>query len=75
MNKEFVKKMIKAKKLEYEAIKELIPDNLKSKVKDFEEETSKFLKELALELIKDEVNEKRSDGNEKKVKKIGIDFN
>ncbi len=73
MNKEFMKKMIKAKKLEYEAMKELMPEGLKSKVGHMEGEAISLLKDLALELLKDETLEKRESCS-KKVKKVGVDF-
>ena len=40
MNKEFAKKMIKAKRLEYEAIKEVMPEGLKSRIDSFEKEAA-----------------------------------
>ncbi len=73
MNKEFMKKMMKAKKLEYEAIKEVMPDRLKSKISNIEEEALNLLKDLALDLLKDEALEKRESGT-KRVKKIGVNF-
>ncbi|MCY6958564.1 hypothetical protein [Clostridium brassicae] len=73
MNKNFIKKMIKAKKLEYEAIQELMPNSLKSIISNTEKEAFKFLKDLSLELLKDEELEK-TESNTKQVKKIGVDF-
>ncbi|EPY2305929.1 hypothetical protein ACXATD_001574 [Clostridium sporogenes] len=73
MNKNFIKKIIKAKKLEYEAVQELMPKSLKSKISNMEKEVLKLLKDLSLELLKDEELEKR-ESNNKQVKKIGVDF-
>ncbi|AUM94200.1 TPA: hypothetical protein LA742_000819 [Clostridium botulinum] len=73
MNKNFIKKIIKAKKLEYEAVRELMPKSLKSKISNMEKEVLKSLKDLSLELLKDEELEKR-ESNNKQVKKIGVDF-
>ncbi|EPY2272460.1 hypothetical protein ACXAUS_001284 [Clostridium sporogenes] len=73
MNKNFIKKMIKAKKLEYEAVQELMPNGLKSKINNMEKEVFNLLKDLSLELLKDEQLEKR-ESNTKQVKKIGVDF-
>ncbi|EJO5346345.1 hypothetical protein NRP93_000389 [Clostridium botulinum] len=73
MNKNFIKKMIKAKKLEYEAVQELMPNGLKSKINDMEKEVFNLLKDLSLELLKDEQLEKK-ESNSNQVKKIGIDF-
>ncbi|GAE00742.1 hypothetical protein CBO05C_0432 [Clostridium botulinum B str. Osaka05] len=73
MNKNFIKKIIKAKKLEYEAVRELMPKSLKSKISNMEKEVLKSLKDLSLELLKDGELEKR-ESNNKQVKKIGVDF-
>ncbi|AVP62841.1 MULTISPECIES: hypothetical protein [Clostridium] len=73
MNKNFIKKMIKAKKLEYEAVQELMPNGLKSKINNMEKEVFNLLKDLSLELLKDEQLEKM-ETNTKQVKKIGVDF-
>ncbi|AJD30849.1 hypothetical protein AAGC94_00640 [Clostridium sporogenes] len=73
MNKNFIKKMIKAKKLEYEAVQELMPDGLKSRINNMEKEVFNLLKDLSLELLKDEQLEKM-ETNTKQVKKIGVDF-
>lgn len=73
MNKNFIKKIIKAKKLEYEAVQKLMPKSLKSKISNMEKEVLKLLRDLSLELLKDEELEKR-ESNNKQVKKIGVDF-
>ncbi|HIG0361764.1 hypothetical protein [Clostridium sporogenes] len=73
MNKNFIKKMIKAKKLEYEAVQELMPNGLKSRINNMEKEVFNLLKDLSLELLKDEQLEKM-ETNTKQVKKIGVDF-
>lgn len=73
MNREFMKKIIKAKRLEYEALKEIMPDKLKSKVSNFEDEVVIFFKDLALEMIKEESSVKR-ESETKSVKKISVDF-
>ncbi|HDK7175946.1 hypothetical protein [Clostridium sporogenes] len=73
MNKNFIKKVIKAKKLECEAVQELMPKSLKSKISNMEKEVLKSLKDLSLELLKDGELEKR-ESNNKQVKKIGVDF-
>jgi hypothetical protein len=73
MNKEFVKKMIRAEKLKYEAIKEVLPDNLRKKVENFEKDTVNLLKDIAVEIIKEDLNN-TSDENIKKAKKVEVDF-
>lgn len=75
MYREFMKKMIKAKKLEYEAIKELLPDSMKEKVSEFEKEALESIKDFAMDIVTEEMKEKKSNGEKKVVKKIGIDFN
>jgi hypothetical protein len=73
MNKEFVKKMIRAEKLKYEAIKEVLPDNLRKKVENFEKDTINLLKDIAVEIIKEDLNNS-ADENIKKTKKVEVDF-
>lgn len=73
MNKEFVKKMIKAEKLKYEAIKEIMPDNLKIKVEQFEKDAFNLLKDIALEIIKEDVVDESHVGA-KSTKKVNVDF-
>lgn len=70
VNKEFVKKMIKAKKLEYEAIKEVLPEEIKEKVDNLEIEAMDIIKDIAIEILKEE-NVKNTEEN-KAVKKINI---
>ena len=81
MNKEFAKKMIKAKRLEYEAIKEVMPEGLKSRIDSFEKEAFTLIKDLAIEILSEDVNEKSKCNSEnnlnkdgKNVKKISVDF-
>jgi hypothetical protein len=82
MNKEFVKKMIKAKRLEYEAIKEVMPERLKDRIDTFEKEAFSLIKDLAIEIISEDAHKKsKSNSNDnynkdsKNVKKISVDFN
>lgn len=77
MNKEFLKKMMKAKMLEYEAIKELIPSNMKDKIESCEKELMDTFKDIALEMIMEEKDSysNKSDDTKRKVKKIGVEFN
>ena len=82
MNKEFAKKMIKAKKLEYEAIKEVMPEGLRDRIDTFEKEAFSLLKDLAIEILSEDAHEKskcNSDDNcnkdNKNIKKISVDFN
>lgn len=73
MNKEFIKKIIKAEQLKYEAVKEILPDNIRKKVDTFEKDTVNFLKDIAVELVKEDLNSKNED-IKKETKKINVDF-
>ena len=73
MNKEFVKKMIKAEKLKYEAIKELLPSSLRKKAEDFERDAFNLLKDIALEMMKEDVEEE-SHESKKTTKKVDVYF-
>lgn len=78
MNQEFIKKMIKAKRLEYEAIKEIMPDKIKNKIEAIEKDAFNLLKDIAIEIVKEEVEverENNSSMNNKGSKKINVDFN
>ena len=48
-NKEFIKKIAAAKKMEYEAMKELLPDNTKNAWNDMENAVIELLKEAAID--------------------------
>lgn len=71
MNKEFVKKIIKAEKYKYEAIKEILPTPLKKRVETFEKEALALFKEVALEIVKED---RKEEENKKAVKKVDVDF-
>lgn len=82
MNKEFAKKMIKAKRLEYEAIKEVMPEGLKNRIDSFEKEAFTLIRDLAVEILSEDANEKSKCNSEnnlnqdgKNVKKINVNFN
>ncbi|MBL4931934.1 hypothetical protein [Clostridium paridis] len=70
MNREFIKKIIKAEKLKYEAIKEILPTKVREKVEELENDSVNILKDVAVELLKEEVKET----NSKSIKKVNIDF-
>ncbi|MDQ2087426.1 hypothetical protein RBH29_13420 [Herbivorax sp. ANBcel31] len=73
MNKEFMKKMIKAELLKYQAIKEILPDSMKSKVENLEKEALCFMKDFALEMIS-EYSVKEEQSEKKQTKKVDVDF-
>lgn len=80
MNKEFAKKMIKAKRLEYQAIKEIMPEDIRNRIDAFQKEAFNLIKEVAIEMVKDDMNEKsnkenKCDTDSKSVKKINVNFN
>ena len=86
MNKEFVKKMIKAKKLEYEAIKEIMPETIKNRIDSFQKEAFNLIKDVAIEIIKEDMQNRNTNKSEcdidnetnttnKNIKKISVDFN
>jgi lipoate-protein ligase A len=54
VNKEFVKKMIKAERLRYEAFKEILPHSIKERVDTLEKDAVNFLKDIAIEIIKED---------------------
>lgn len=70
MNREFIKKMIKAEALRYEAIMEVLPPAVSKRVKQFQGEAESILKEIALELIE----EKSGPNDKKEIKKVKVDF-
>lgn len=74
MYREFMKKMIKAKKLEYEAIKEILPDSVKGKVEEAEKNAIDLFKDIAVDIMTEEVKNGKQEG-EREVKKVRVDFN
>ncbi len=73
MNKEFIKKIIMAEKLKYEAIKEIMPDKMRERVDSFEKDAFNLLKEVALELIREGVKEGSCE-DKKTAKRVNVDF-
>lgn len=67
MNKEFVKKMLKAEMLRYSAIKEIMPEAIKGRIDNFEKEAAGILKEVVFEAF-----EEKSEDNPKECKKVNI---
>jgi hypothetical protein len=73
MNKEFMAKIIKAKKLEYEALKDIMPDKLRARVDKFEKEAVDVLKDVAVEIMKDNQGHE-AETVKKETKKVKVDF-
>ena len=70
MNKEFVKKLLQAKKLEYEALEEILPDCIKEK----RSRVVSDIKDIIRDVIIEDITEDKSTKN-REVKKVNIDFN
>lgn len=73
MNKVFLSKIIKAKKLEYEALKEIMPNGIRSKVDSFEKAAFNIAKDIAIEIINEDTTLVPNE-DKKAIKKIGVDF-
>lgn len=76
MNHEFVVKIMQAKKMEYEAIKEILPDKLLKHIDKLEIDMIDIMKELAISGFEDKGNNKSKSGvsKEKKIKKVEIEL-
>ena len=64
--------MIMAKKFEYDAIKELMPDFMKRRIKAAETDIINLLKDTALEVINEEIKDNKKSSEEKIIKKLDI---
>lgn len=73
MRKEFVKKMLKAELLRYEAIKEILPENIKNNINKIEKDAAEVIKDLAIEFLKDQ-NASSEKEDKKEIKKVKVDF-
>lgn len=73
MNKEFIKKMLKAERLKCEAIKEILPDKVREKADAFERDAFMLIKDIAVEII-NEHEDKESCKSKKNIKKVDVDF-
>jgi hypothetical protein len=74
MNREFVDKMIEAKKLEGEALMMLLPENVRGHVEVIEKEMKAIVVETIAEFAMDKNKcEKDSDKARNKVHKVEID--
>ncbi len=73
MNKKFIKSMIKSEILKYDALKEILPEDVKTKFERFEKEVISVMKDIAIEIVTD--NSNKDEGAEKKeVRKVSVDF-
>lgn len=71
MNKQFLLKMAQAKQLQFEALKEIMPDRLVEKIDNLENEIIDIGKEVILATMMDskQTKEKQSKEDEKRTKK------
>ena len=76
INRRFMIKMLKAKKMEYEAMKELMPTTVKHLVEETEGEMKGFLKEVVAEYMKESycACDEEEMKAEKKSKKVKVEF-
>ncbi|ROR26363.1 hypothetical protein EDD66_10885 [Mobilisporobacter senegalensis] len=73
MNHEFVTKMIQAKKMEYEALKEIMPEKMADHINELENNIIDVLKECILSGFTDTRAQKDSEETKTKVQKVEID--
>lgn len=71
MNKKFLRKLIQAEIMKYEAIKELLPECTREKVEEAEKEILDEIKEMALEIFFEQEDEDKKP-SPSKVKKVEI---
>ncbi|OPX44936.1 hypothetical protein CLHUN_11680 [Ruminiclostridium hungatei] len=64
MNREFVKKLVKAEMLRYEALKEILPENMKSRLKGIEREAGSLIKDIAFEFMAESLFKQEDQGQE-----------
>lgn len=75
MNRQFVKKMLQAKQLEYQALKEIMPEKMAKRVTKVEGELMELGKEFFMTMLCDEPNDnQKSDSDAKpKTRKVTIE--
>ncbi|MDF2484473.1 MAG: hypothetical protein K0R46_641 [Herbinix sp.] len=75
MNKQFVVKMMQAKQLEYQALKEIMPETMVNRIEKLENEVVDIAKEYFMARMnhtKDDTQTSAKDSNSK-VRKVTID--
>lgn len=75
MNKEFMIKIMQAKKLEYEALKSVLPEKMSGRIEKVEKEIIEIAKDFAVaEFCSADLKEQNPQKKEeKKVKKVSIE--
>ena len=76
IHKTFIVKMLRAKHMEYEAMKEIMPKPIKSVVEEMEEETRSIVREIAIAYMKEEKSDHNEEkiAEEKKTRKVNVEF-
>ena len=72
MNREFIEKMIQAKKIEKEAVLSLLPKSMSGHMDVIEKEMKMMIMDLAKECVAESVRAAGDPEEEKKVKKVSI---
>ncbi|GFZ32275.1 hypothetical protein CSC2_28010 [Clostridium zeae] len=67
MNKEFIKKMVKVERYRYEAIKEILPETIRKRVEQLEQDAISVLKDVVVEIMKEDTNKETKKSSTKKV--------
>lgn len=75
MNRQFVVKMMQAKQLEYEALKEIMPECMVNRIENLESEFVAIAKEYFMTVMNDTKKEAASStkSSETKVRKVTIE--
>jgi hypothetical protein len=75
MNRQFVVKMMKAKQMEYQALKEIMPEAMVNRIEHLENELAETAKEYFMSMMNDtkKGSQESSDPSEQKVRKVTIE--
>lgn len=73
MNQNAVAKIIRAKKLEYEAVKELMPQEIREHLELSEKHMKNFVKESGVKIYKEFWTSSKEEEPKKQTKKVTID--
>lgn len=73
MNGKIIRKLIRIERLKYEVIKDVLPEKILHKLKNFEKEAIILIKDIGLDLMKESC-EKAEEGTKQEIKKVKVDF-
>lgn len=75
MNKHFAMKMIQAKQLQYQALKEIMPENMLNRLQAMEYELLEFGKEYFMTMVYNPTNNEKNTSSETKscIRKVTIE--